>query len=97
MNDHDFVTAEKHLEELTSYKFIKRELLREALYPLNEVACIEGQLHRLLAQGNKMMAIVGDTVMRTAVMDAFYPHARGLSCSKTQEHHHTRMAVTDFV
>lgn len=64
-----FLAAKGHVETLINYEFKKMELLLEAMYPLkNEWARIGTGL--VLQEGSYRLALVGDVVLKMAILDA---------------------------
>ncbi|SMR53531.1 unnamed protein product [Zymoseptoria tritici ST99CH_1E4] len=67
MDDPEFLRSKLMVERITRYTFKQTELLREALYPLKTPIIISG---RLIKSGNYRLAILGDTVLKTALLDS---------------------------
>jgi hypothetical protein len=68
MDDPDFLRAKLHVEYVTGFTFTRPDLLREALCPVRGPPFnIEG---RIVRSGNWRLALLGDTVLRTVLMDS---------------------------
>lgn len=64
-----FLAAKEHIESLIGHSFEKAELLLEAMYPVkNEWARIGPGL--VLREANYRLAMVGDVVLKMAILDA---------------------------
>lgn len=71
LDDHHFLAAKSHVEALIAYKYKRQELLLEALYPLkNEWA--RAALGPILREANYRLALIGDAVLKMAILDARY-------------------------
>ncbi|SMQ51454.1 unnamed protein product [Zymoseptoria tritici ST99CH_3D7] len=67
MDDAKFLRSKALVEEVTRYSFKKAELIREALYPFKTAVIISD---KLIKSGNWRLAILGDTVLKTALLDS---------------------------
>lgn len=91
MDDAKFLRSKALVEEVTRYSFKKAELIREALYPFKTAVIISD---KLIKSGNWRLAILGDTVLKTALLDSRFgvnetlckaplsPHGQSLSSFK---------------
>lgn len=73
MKDSAWIRAQNKIQKIIDYQFYCTGLLREAMYPIHTgKACIvKGTTNREFAQGNRKMAMLGDTIMRTVLIDVW--------------------------
>lgn len=77
MLDPTWLETRAAVEDIIEYEFTNPEYLREAMYPIEEVAwtrLVDGTSSngRFFRQGNRKLALVGDTVMKTVILNTWF-------------------------
>jgi hypothetical protein len=77
IDDPEFLRAREHVEKVIEYTFERSELLLEALYPdRSKPVMIAGQL---ISYANYRLALLGDSVLKTALIDSRMQEGESLS------------------
>jgi hypothetical protein len=76
MDHPDWLPLEREFEDIIGHTFICKGLLREAVFPIQTgwARITQGTTDREFQQGNRKLAILGDTLMRSILIDVWLRH-----------------------
>lgn len=95
MDDPKWILTWERVEKIIDYEFRNPEILREAMYPLQSgwARITGGSQNRMFQEGNKRLAHIGDSVLKTMAVDTWF--WRMESASKLFSCYHERRTSTD--